>query len=227
MIKLFSLFAPKKKTVAVPFMETDYHSHILYGVDDGVQTLEEALYIVGEMQQAGVKHIHLTPHCYHPMFPNTKQKMQPLFEAFEQEVAKQYPTMQLTLGGECRISSHLYNAIEEGEELPLFDNNTILVENALIDSSEYLDDIFFMLRGKGYQVVMAHPERYPYWNSDIKNYLELAEKGWKFQVNTASFTGRYGRTVQSMALQMQQHNLISYYGSDLHKSSHLDAVNPT
>lgn len=226
MKKLFSIFTRKKQPIEVPIIDVDYHSHILPGVDDGVKTLEEALYIVGEMQKLGVKHLYLTPHCYHPMYPNTKATMQPHFEAFEKEVSKLYPDMKLSLSGECRISSHLYEALQSGEELPLFEENTVLVENALIDSSDYLDDVFFMLRAKGYTVVMAHPERYPYWNNDIRNYIQLAEKGWKFQINTTSFAGRYGKSAQQMALELQQHNLISYLGSDLHKSSHLESINP-
>ncbi len=225
MKKLFSIFAPKKQPIQVPFTDVDYHLHLLPGVDDGVQTLEEALYIVEELQKLGVTKLYLTPHCYHPMYPNTKSLMQPHFDAFEQEVKKLYPAVEMVLSGECRVSPHLYEALQRDEELPLFDNNSILIENALIDSSDYLEDVFFMLQGKGYNVVMAHPERYPYWNGDIKNYLRLAEQGWKFQINTASFAGRYGKQAQQMALELQKHNLISYLGSDLHKSSHLQDIN--
>ena len=41
---------------------TDYHSHLLPGVDDGVRTEEEFLVALRFMRDIGVKKVLLTPH---------------------------------------------------------------------------------------------------------------------------------------------------------------------
>lgn len=41
---------------------TDYHSHILPGVDDGVATIEEAFELLSVYEELGMRTIWLTPH---------------------------------------------------------------------------------------------------------------------------------------------------------------------
>ena len=50
----------------------DHHSHILYGVDDGVSTEEESLSILSYLEQAGLKTLWLTPHTMEDV-PNTTE----------------------------------------------------------------------------------------------------------------------------------------------------------
>ena len=49
---------------------TDYHSHILPGVDDGVKTMNESLQILAEMKHQGVRKVWFTPHIMEDI-PNT------------------------------------------------------------------------------------------------------------------------------------------------------------
>ena len=58
---------------------TDYHSHILPGVDDGVQTLDESLYVLDCLEKLGVQSIWLTPHIMED-FPNTSEKLRERFQ---------------------------------------------------------------------------------------------------------------------------------------------------
>ena len=73
----------------LPSITTDHHTHLLPGVDDGVATFEESLHILLEMHKRGVQTIHLTPHCYHPMYPNTLATLQPVFKAYIKQLATQ------------------------------------------------------------------------------------------------------------------------------------------
>ena len=57
---------------------TDWHCHILPDVDDGVQTMDEALQILGEYERLGVKEVWLTPHIMEDM-PNTTQHLRARF----------------------------------------------------------------------------------------------------------------------------------------------------
>ena len=77
------------KQQPLPSITTDHHTHLLPGVDDGVATFEESLHILLEMHKRGVQTIHLTPHCYHPMYPNTLATLQPVFKAYIKQLATQ------------------------------------------------------------------------------------------------------------------------------------------
>ena len=53
---------------------TDWHCHILPGVDDGVLTMDESLQILAEYERLGVKEVWLTPHIMEDI-PNTTEKL--------------------------------------------------------------------------------------------------------------------------------------------------------
>ena len=57
---------------------TDWHCHILPGVDDGVQSMDESLQILAEYERLGVKEVWLTPHIMEDI-PNTTEKLRERF----------------------------------------------------------------------------------------------------------------------------------------------------
>lgn len=43
---------------------TDIHSHILFGVDDGSDSVEESILILKKLKSVGFDKVILTPHFY-------------------------------------------------------------------------------------------------------------------------------------------------------------------
>lgn len=220
-MKLFDFFRSAKRE---PSFTEDFHTHLLPGVDDGVSSEEKMICLIHAMHKRGVNHIHFTPHCYHPLYPNTFETIEPVFRSHLPRLQQQFPQMQFTLGGELRISAELLEAIERGDRLPIFGNNCLLLENSLVECSEYLEPIQFALQARGYHLVMAHPERYPYYHQDIKKYAELREQGWQFQLNLSSKAGRYGDRVVSLVRKLERAGYVDFYGSDLHGERHLQYI---
>lgn len=220
-MKLFNLFRPKKRA---PLLVEDFHTHLLPGVDDGAPTLSETMDLLAEMAHRGVKHIHFTPHCYHPLYPNRLSTLQPLYDRYLPQLQERFPTLRFSLGGELRISFELLEAIEKGEPLPVFGENCLLLENSLVECSEYLEPIQFELSARGYRLVMAHPERYPYYHDSFRNYQKLRDEGWLFQLNLSSKAGRYGETVARITRKLEHAGFADFYGSDLHGQRHLKYI---
>ena len=79
------LFSRKTSLVGSSLLEgaVDNHSHLLFGVDDGVKTLEEALYILGWMEKRGIRELWLTPHVMEDV-PNTTQGLQARFAELQE-----------------------------------------------------------------------------------------------------------------------------------------------
>lgn len=96
----------KKTTIAESGIlrgATDHHSHILPGVDDGVESMDEALRILATYEKAGVKELWLTPHIMEDI-PNTPDK---LLTRFAELQVAYTGSITLHLAAEYMIDNHL------------------------------------------------------------------------------------------------------------------------
>ena len=75
---------------------------------------------------------------------------------------------------------------------------------------------------KGYNPVLAHPERYHFLEGEIEGLIELKEMGVLFQVTIASFVGYYGPIPQKLAKELLKREMIDFIGSDLHRIDQID-----
>jgi tyrosine-protein phosphatase YwqE len=82
-------------------------------------------------------------------------------------------------------------------------------------------EILFELQLKGYQPVLAHPERYNFYHNNFKMYEELKKAGCLFQMNLLSSVGYYGKEVSIAADTLLGKNMIDFVGSDIHHVNHI------
>ena len=190
---------------------TDYHSHILPGVDDGVESIDETLLILDKYEQLGVKSLWLTPHVMEDI-PNTPTALQERFA----ELKETYKgNIELHLAAEYMIDNHLQKILKEEKLLPIgHRGDHLLVETSYFSSPIRLHETIGQIKSLGYFPLLAHPERYMYMESG--DYLELKEKDVKFQLNILSLGGYYGNTAKKKALWMLKNGLYDVAGSDLH-----------
>lgn len=104
--------------------------------------------------------------------------------------------------------------------LPLKDN-LLLVELSFVVPAINLKQILFDLQLKGYQPVLAHPERYLYFAGNKGWYDQLRDSGCFFQLNLLSFAGHYGREVRALAEYLVKKKYVDFLGTDLHHPGHL------
>ena len=191
---------------------TDWHSHILPGVDDGVQTMEEALQILVEYERLGVKEVWLTPHIMEDI-PNTTEKLRDRFT--ELRTAYQGSVM-LHLASENMLDNLFEERLEKNDLLPIGkDGKHLLVETSYFNPPMGLSNILLRIKAKGYYPILAHPERYMYMSET--DYKRLNSMNVKFQLNQFSLLGVYGKEVQKRAKTLQKQGLYNYIGTDLHQ----------
>ena len=92
---------------------TDHHSHILPGVDDGVETMAEAQHILATYERLGMKELWLTPHIMEDI-PNTPEKLRTRFLELK---AAYKGNIQLHLAAEYMIDNHLRKLLQETTKL--------------------------------------------------------------------------------------------------------------
>ena len=190
---------------------TDWHCHILPDVDDGVQTMDEALQILGEYERLGVKEVWLTPHIMEDM-PNTTSALKARFEELE---AAYQGNIVLHLASENMLDNLFEERLAKNDLLPLGkDGKHLLVETSYFNPPMGLSNILLRVKSKGYYPALAHPERYNYM--DESNYRQLKGLNVKFQLNLFSLAGAYGAGVRKKAGWLMKNGFYDLAGSDMH-----------
>lgn len=198
---------------------TDWHSHILPGVDDGVQTMEEALQILAEYERLGIKEVWLTPHIMEDI-PNTTCHLRNRFAELQVAYGGH---VTLHLAAENMLDKLFEERLEQNDLIPLGkDVKHLLVETSYFNPPIGLQNILLRIKAKGYYPVLAHPERYLYMEDD--DYKRLKSMNIKFQLNLFSLHGLYGKDVQQKAYKLKKVGMYDYSGSDLHSLETLKTV---
>lgn len=190
----------------------DSHTHIMPGVDDGIQTLEESLSVLSMYEKLGMKEVYCTSHIMED-FPNStdklKEKFASLTEAYQGGI-------KLHLAAEYMIDNLLSRRLSENDLLVHGCNGDhLLVETSYYSSPSYFDEIVEKVRSMGLWPLLAHPERYNYLDKD--KYEDLKKSGVKFQLNLPSLAGRYGDDVKKKACFLLEKGLYDFVGTDIHR----------
>ncbi len=77
---------------------------------------------------------------------------------------------------------------------------------------------------RGYQPVIAHPERYLYFAAKKEWYDQMKNAGCLFQLNIGSLSGFYGKGPQQLAQWLLKKDYVNLLGSDLHNSVHIEML---
>ena len=193
---------------------TDYHSHLLPDVDDGVETLEETLEILRDMEDQGITEVWFTPHIKEDI-PNKTTDLKKTFA----EVQAAYPgNITLHLAAEYMLDNLFEERLERGDLLPIEHDGKrcLLVETSYFNPPMGLQNILLRIKSKGYYPLLAHPERYEYMT--MKDYNQLKESRILFQLNLPALGGLYGKGVQKKAETLLKGNLYDLMGNDVHSA---------
>ena len=189
---------------------TDRHSHILYGVDDGAKTLEDALAVLAYDEEIGISEVWCTPHIMEDV-PNTTEALKQRFA--ELQAAYTGP-VKLHLAAEYMLDTLFEERFNAGDLLTMEDD-TLLVETSTWNPPADMTGILRKIQKAGYRPLLAHPERYRYLTD--AGYERLHKMGIHFQLNLGSLVGYYGETAMRKAHELLEKGWYSEIGSDCHR----------
>ena len=200
---------------------TDLHSHVVFGVDDGSDSLAMSLEMIGRLRNQGVRQIFCTSHngyCQEDV-----QRYLANFQMLKICSATRYPDVSLYSGCEL-LCSDLYiddilYGLESGVFLPLADSKYVLTELYHDVTPKEAITVTEKLREAGWKPVLAHMERYPGLHSN-NAVNELIQRGCLIQVNAISFAEDSHEETKVIARSLLKNQLIHFIGSDCHKNYH-------
>lgn len=220
----FSIFN-KSKEAAKLFYKTDIHCHIMPGVDHGAGTIEDSFALLDAERRWGIERIIFTSHVTETTFENTPESLAGGFRVLTGALtdAGRAEEFELAYSAEYRLDSYFLSLLEKGRIVP-FPDNHLLIENSFLQEPFGLDELIFKLQTMGYSLILAHPERYPYYFNNFKRYEDLHSRGVEFQCNLLSLAGYHGKEGQKIAERFAKEGMIDYLGSDLHHKRHIEAI---
>ena len=223
---LKKLFSSKllESPVDLSVLQCDVHSHLIPGIDDGANSMDNALEMIQAFSQKGYKKLITTPHIMGDFYRNTPEIILKGLEKLRLKLLDENIPIQLEAAAEYYIDYEFEQKIGN-EPLLTFGNNYILVEISYVNEPENLDRVLFKLQTSGYRVVLAHPERYPFWFVNFKKFESLYNKGILLQLNINSLTGYYSPDTRKVAEWLIDNQLIRFIGSDCHHSGHIELLN--
>lgn len=192
----------------------DFHSHILPGIDDGSRNLEQSIAMVNEAKKAGFTKIISTSHYMENYYECNERERRQLLKKVQENVQG----IELILGNEIYITNNIIELLQNGQASSINGTEYVLFEFPLITTRPMNDkEVIYRLVENGYIPIIAHPERYPFIQENPDYLFELEEMGALFQANYGSIIGMYGLKAKKTLKILLKNNLISFFGSDVHR----------
>jgi tyrosine-protein phosphatase YwqE len=216
-------FWKRSTSPSKPLWNTDMHSHLIPGIDDGAKTLEDSVNLILALKAMGYEKIITTPHIYCEYYPNSSEIIKTGLTALTSHLKSQQIDIPIEAAAEYFMDEH-FEQLLANKDLLTFGDNYVLVEMSFYFEPPKILDYIFEMRAKGYQPILAHPERYLFYSANFERYATFKEYGCYFQLNLLSLLGYYGKPVQQLANSLLKRGWIDFVGTDTHHDRHIEVL---
>lgn len=197
----------------------DIHTHILPGVDDGSDSVEESFAMIKQAYEAGTRSMVMTPHYLNKSqcrFDASKSVLESYGARLKEECENQGLKVKLYQGAEHFGVTEIGRIADEGGIIPINNSRYVLIEFDFEDDYQRVSYVLSQLMSFHYVPIIAHPERYDFLTGNPSNAYNLLERGCLLQVNKGSPLGKYGPEAQRMSKWLLDNHLVHFVASDCH-----------
>jgi protein-tyrosine phosphatase len=193
----------------------DLHCHVLPGIDDGPNTIEESVALARAAAAAGINRLVATPHV-NATYRNDAATIARLVKELNERLRAEAIDLEVLPGAEIAITYLPEIAQLQLPLLGLGGGEWLLVEPPFTAVAPALESLVLALRAEGHRVVLAHPERCPALKRDRNVVGALATQGVLMSITAGSLVGQFGGEVKRYALELARDELIHNVTSDAH-----------
>ncbi len=183
----------------------DLHCHFLPGVDDGPETMAEALDLARLAVQDGITRSVLTSHVHPYRYPNQRNNLEGAVAEFAVELAQAGIPLEVRMGGEARLCPELIDLVADNQvpflgEVGGFKILLLEFPHQLIPVGS-IRFITSLLRMK-IRPLIAHPERNKTIMTNVDKVREFTDAGCWLQLTAGSLAGRFGEQAEAAAFDL-------------------------
>lgn len=201
----------------------DLHCHLLPGIDDGPETMAQALALAAHAVQGGIAHAVVTPHIHVGRYQNDLASIEKALTRFRAELERAGIPLQLGLGGEVRVGEDIIAMVME-ERIPYLGEcdgyRVMLLELPHSHVPVGADKFAAWLLKKKIRPIIAHPERNKDVLHDINRITPLVGMGCWLQVTAGAVAGDFGTPAKKRAVQLLERGWVTVLASDAHNLEH-------
>lgn len=193
----------------------DMHCHLLPGIDDGAQDMEETMQALQAAYRQGIRAVIMTPHYYPERYENDAQTVLELCRQVKNQCRQEGLDIRIYPGQECFYHSELTDRLDQGDVLTLAGSRYVLVE--FLPDSPFLQlyQGLTQLQQRGYYPVLAHFERYECLERK-DHFQELKNRRILLQMNFDTFIQRRHWFRENHWGSLLQSGAVDLVGSDCH-----------
>jgi len=198
----------------------DLHCHLHFGIDDGPKIPAESIELARALVAAGVNEVACTPHIRSDKGWLATREVQPELASHLDAALRAAGVSGLKIhgGAEHYLDDTLFQEPMEGRVVPYGQGRYLLVELPYAGPPPDLFGLLFSIRKRGYRILLAHLERYPYVVDDDAQVQRILDAGYLIQVNLGSLSGAYARAHKKAAQRLVKEGAASVAGGDCHRA---------
>jgi protein-tyrosine phosphatase len=197
----------------------DLHSHVLPGIDDGAEDLEDALAMAAMAAQSGTEVLAATPHVRSDHPAVVPGELAERVARLNCEIAARAIALRVVVGGEVSLLDALERPDEELRAVTLGGGDTLLVETPLGPLPGNLEGLLASIAARGFRVLLAHPEHSPDLQRTPERLGRLADQGVLLQLTGGSFTSSRRAPWRRAATVALREGWAHVIASDAHSST--------
>jgi protein-tyrosine phosphatase len=199
----------------------DLHCHILPGIDDGPETIDEAVDMCRIASADGIKTIVATPHFNPGIYENSSEKVFSLIDKLGAKAKEKGIDVRILPGADIAVTPELPAYLKKEEYLTI--NRTgryFLAEFPAASAPPGWDMFLLSFLNSGTIPVITHPERNSWFLEHPDALYDVVKKGVMVQVTAMSITGDLGEDIQEFSIYLLKHNLVHVIASDAHSAAY-------
>ncbi len=199
----------------------DIHCHIIPGIDDGPETLDQSLAMASMAVRDGINTIMATPHTLNGVYKNPVEKVSSRLIDLEKALAEKEIPVILRQGADVHLCPGMVQRIKS-KDAGTIDNAGKFLLLELPDTliPEYVKDEIFALKLNGITPIITHVERNAGLLRDLTVLYTLIRMGALSQVTAMSITGDFGEAVKQAVEKLLKLRLVHIIASDAHSPDH-------